>query len=117
MNFVWWLDSLRTDLMLQVPGGCLCPHKAKSEVSLDPNMDPNRDPDLDPYMDPELDNDKDLLWADLMLQEAVPVPHEAESEVALDPGLRLPGQGQVQLQQVEVGAVPGMDIINFIITV
>ena len=86
--------------MLQVPGGCLCPH-----------------PDLDPYMDPELDNDKDLLWADLMLQEAVPVPHEAESEVALDPGLRLPGQGQVQLQQVEVGAVPGMDIINFIITV
>ena len=95
--------------MLQVPGGCLCPHKAKSEVSLDPNMDPD--------LDPELDNDKDLLWADLMLQEAVPVPHEAESEVALDPGLRLPGQGQVQLQQVEVGAVPGMDIINFIITV
>ena len=52
-----------------------------------------------------------------MLQEAVSVPHEAESEVALDPGLRLPGQGQVQLQQVEVGAVPGMEIINVIITV
>lgn len=92
-----------------VPGGCPCPHKAKSEVSLDPNMDPDLDLDLD--------NDQDLLWADLMLQEAVPVPHEAESEVALDPGLRLPGQGQVQLQQVEVGAVPGMDIINVIITV
>ena len=59
----------------------------------------------------------DSLRTDLMLQEAVPVPHEAESEVALDPGLRLPGQGQVQLQQVEVGAVPGMEIINVIITV
>ena len=50
-----------------------------------------------------------LLWADLMLQEAVLVTHEAESEVALDPGLRLPGPGQLQLQQVQVGAVPDTD--------
>ena len=37
---------------------------------------------MDPDLDLDLDNDQDLLWADLMLQEAVPVPHKAESEVS-----------------------------------
>ena len=55
-----------------------------------------------------IDNTDDLLGAYLMLQEAVLVPHKAETEVTLDPGLCLPGLGQVQLQQVQVGAVPGI---------